>query len=412
MGANPHMTCGAVAAALQLSRSVATAVVQLDFESLPESAHVPAGRRRALVIVRRRDVPVAQFYVAAPDAQLDMDEIRRQLEAATVKSRWRWAVDDYLGLDPPQVVPPATVAICTRERPEDLTRALEAVAALDPAPAEVLVIDNAPSTPRTFEVVRSFPSCRYVREDRRGLDAARNRALAEAGSPVVAFTDDDAAPEPGWLGTLLQPFADPRVMCATGLTLPLELETEAQEWFERLSPFGRGFERRLFDGTRDDPIAVARAGAGANMALRRCVLEQVGPFDEALDAGTETRSGGDHEMFGRILAAGFRIVYEPRAVSWHRHRRTWEELREAIHGYGVGVYAMWTRRLIVDGELGVLRHAARWLRLVQIPRLWRSLRRAPESVPLDLLLAELRGCWAGPQAYAAARRRLRSSAGA
>ena len=132
---------------------------------------------------------------------------------------------------------------------------------------------------------------------------------------------------------------------------------EAQEWFERLSPFGRGFERRLFDGTRDDPVAVARAGAGANMALRRTVLEEVGPFDEALDAGTETRSGGDHEMFGRILAAGYRIVYEPRAVSWHRHRRTWEELREAIHGYGVGVYAMWTRRLMVDRELG--RAAAR-----------------------------------------------------
>ena len=400
-----------MAAALQLSRLVATAVVQLDVDNLPASTTVPTACRRALVIARRRNVPVAQFYVAAAEGRLDMDETRRALETAIVKSRWRWVADDYLGLEPPHGVPPATVAICTRERPDDLTRALRAVAALDPGPAEVLVIDNAPATQRTREVVLSFPSCRYVREDRRGLDAARNRALAEAGSPVVAFTDDDAAPEPEWLGTLIQPFADPRVMCATGLTLPLELETEAQEWFERLSPFGRGFERRLFDGTRDDPVAVARAGAGANMALRRSVLELVGPFDEALDAGTETRSGGDHEMFGRILAAGFRIVYEPRAVSWHRHRRTWEELREAIHGYGVGVYAMWTRRLIVDRELGVLRHAARWLRLVQIPRLWRSLRRAPDSVPLDLLLAELRGCCAGPQAYAASRRRLRSSAG-
>jgi GT2 family glycosyltransferase len=396
---------------LQLSRIVATAVVQLDLDNLPTSVVVPAACRQALVIVRRREIPVAQFYVAATAGRLEVAEIRQRLDAATVKSRWRWAADDYLGLEPPHELPPATVAICTRERPDDLARALRAVAALDPAPAEVLVVDNAPSTPRTFEVVRSFPSYRYVREDRRGLDAARNRALAEAGSPVVAFTDDDAAPEPGWLGALLEAFADPRVMCATGLTLPLELETDAQEWFERLSPFGRGFERRIFDGTRDDPVAVARAGAGANMALRRSVLEQVGPFDEALDAGTETRSGGDHEMFGRILAAGLRIVYEPRAVSWHRHRRTWEELREAIHGYGVGVYAMWTRRLIVDRELGVLRHAARWLRLVQIPRLWRSLRRGPDSVPLDLLLAELRGCCAGPTAYAAARRRLRGSVG-
>jgi GT2 family glycosyltransferase len=397
---------------LQLSRFVATAIVQLDFDNLPASAAVAADCRKALVIVRRRNLPVAQFYVAAAGGRLDMDEARRALGEATVKSRWRWAADDYLGPDPPQEFPPASVAICTRERPDDLTRALKAVAALDPPPAEVLVIDNAPSTPRTREVAAAFPSCRYVREDRRGLDAARNRALAEARSPIVAFTDDDAAPEPEWLGRLMQPFADPRVMCVTGLTLPLELETEAQEWFERLSPFGRGFERRLFDGTRDDPLAVARAGAGANMALRRSVLEQAGPFDEALDAGTETRSGGDHEMFGRILAAGFRIVYEPGAVSWHRHRRTWQELREAIYGYGVGVYAMWTHRLIVDGELGVLRHAGRWLRLVQIPGLWRSLRRRPDSVPIELLLAELRGCCAGPLAYAASRRRLRGSVGA
>ena len=327
-----------------------------------------------------------------------MQEIRRALDAAIVKSRWRWAADDYLGEDPPPVLPSATVAICTRERPEDLTRALHAVAALRPAPTEVLVIDNAPATPRTRDVVASFPvvplRARGASRARRGPEPRAHRGRF----PVVAFTDDDAAPEPEWLGYLLQPFADPRVMCATGLTLPLELETTAQEWFERLSPFGRGFERRLFDGTRDDSVAVARAGAGANMALRRAVLDEVGPFDEALDAGTETKSGGDHDMFGRILASGFRIVYEPRAVSWHRHRRTWEELREAIHGYGVGVYAMWTRRLIVDHEIGVLRHASRWLRLVQIPRLWRSLWRRPDNVPIELLLAELRGCLAGPRA--------------
>ena len=72
--------------------------------------------------------------------------------------------------------------------------------------------------------------------------AARNRALQEATMPVVAFSDDDAVPEPEWLGHLLEPFADPLVLCTSGLTLALELETPAQEWFERYSPFGRGFD--------------------------------------------------------------------------------------------------------------------------------------------------------------------------
>ena len=142
------------------------------------------------------------------------------------------------------------------------------------------------------------------------------------------------------------------------------------------------------------------------MAVRREVLLALGGFDEALDAGTVTMSGGDHEMFGRILAAGHRSVYDPRAVSWHRHRRTWEELRRALYGYGVGVYAMWTRKLLFDREPGVLKHAARWLRYGQAPRLWRTLRRRPGALPLDLLAAEFRGCFVGPIAYFRARRRL------
>lgn len=351
---------------------------------------------------------MTQFYLPVCAGRLDMEAAARMLLKKVENYRWRWEVEDYLGPEPSRPRQATTVAICTRERPEDLLRALQAIGKLQPAPVEVVVIDNNPTTSRTREVVARFPHVRYVREDRPGLDAARNRALKEATAPVVAFSDDDAAPEPAWLEHLLSAFDDPLVMCATGLTLPLELETAAQEWFEQFTPFGRGFNRRVFDGIHDDPLSVAGAGAGANMALRRSVLDRVGAFDEALDAGTVTRSGGDHEMFGRVLAGGYRIVYEPRAVSWHRHRRTWEELREALHGYGVGVYALWTRRLFVECELGVLRHAYRWFRRSQGPALWCALRRRPHSVPLDLIVAELRGCLAGPRAYFIARRRLRS----
>jgi GT2 family glycosyltransferase len=384
-------------------------VVAVDLENVRAALNPGEKYTKALVIVRRRGSPVAQFYLPLRDGAWDMERYHRALLAAVKPKAWQWKVDDYLGSPPTVGWPSSTVAICTRERPEDLGRALEAVTVLRPSPAEILVVDNNPATGRTREVVARFPAVRYIREDRRGLDAARNRALRESRAAIVAFSDDDAVPEPDWLEHLLRPFEDPRVWCAAGLTLPLELETPAQEWFERYSPFGRGFDRRVFDGTRHDPLAVSRIGAGANMALRREVLSELGGFDEALDAGTPTRSGGDHEMFGRILAAGFRIVYEPTAVSWHRHRRTWSELRDALYGYGVGVYAMWTRRLLFDREPAVLRHAIGWLRYGQIPGLWRALRRRPGSMPMDLLLAELYGCIAGPPAYFRARRHIRAT---
>ena len=61
---------------------------------------------------------------------------------------------------------------------------------------------------------------------------------------IVAFCDDDAAPDPEWLRALAANFTAPRTICVTGLTLPLELETPAQEWFEQTNSFSRGYRQR------------------------------------------------------------------------------------------------------------------------------------------------------------------------
>ena len=273
---------------------------------------------------------------------------------------------------------------------------------------EFLVFDNCPSTNYTKQLVDSYGGLvRYVREDRVGSSAARNRALREAKHEIVAFSDDDAVPDRGWLRALVRNFCDPLVLCATGLTMPLQLETKAQEWFELYCPHGRGFARVVFDFSRFDALNVAPAGTSANMALRRTVVEHVGFFDEALGAGIPTRGGEDYELFSQILSAGYRIVYDPAALSWHRHRRTWRNLRKTIYGYGVGVYAFWTRALLVEKEWHTLQHAWWWFRHTQLPNLARSLLRRPNRVPLDLLLAELFGCIVGPGAYLVARRRFK-----
>src|SRR5207247_10340890 len=68
------------------------------------------------------------------------------------------------------------------------------------------------------------------------------------------------------------------------------------------------------------------AGTGANMAFRRTIFDEVGCFDPAMGPGTVTRSGDDLEMFFRIVKEGHLLVYEPRAVVRHRHRRTYAEL--------------------------------------------------------------------------------------
>ena len=391
---------------------MATAVLDLDIERFPRTLIGFEGYDHGLALLRFRGRPIGQVRVSVAAGRIDVGELRERARLTASPAIWESLLHQALEWDERPAtaftLPTATIAVCTRDRPSDLERCLRSLGRLAQDGHEVLVVDNCPSTTATREVVARHPGVRYVLEERAGLDRARNRALREASGEIVAFCDDDAAPDPNWLQALLLNFDDPLVMCVTGLTMPIELESDAQEWFERYSPFGRGFQRMVFDSARLSPERAARVGAGANMALRRTLLDDLGPFDEALDAGTPACSGGDTDYFLRVLAAGYRIVYDPAALSWHRHRATWPELQRVLFGYGVGVYAAWTRHLVVEGELNVIRAGAGWLRYVQIPALIRSVFRRPGSTPLDLLLAELRGCAVGPLTYLLTRERSHS----
>ncbi|MGY1786724.1 glycosyltransferase, partial [Geodermatophilus sp. SYSU D00698] len=149
-----------------------------------------------------------------------------------------------------------TVAVCTRDRPGDLAHTLHSIGELSTPVAEVLVIDNASRDESTRQVVERFPFARYVREPRAGLDWARNRALLEARTRIVAYTDDDALVHPWWVDGLLRGFTEvPGAVMVTGLVFPLELATPAQVIFEARG-FGRGYRRAGGAGGGGAPAAV------------------------------------------------------------------------------------------------------------------------------------------------------------
>jgi glycosyltransferase involved in cell wall biosynthesis len=393
------------------TKAMATAVIDLDVASLPSFVEVDPAYARAYVLIRLNGNPVGAVHLPLRNGRAAARGLKRALVDACGWQLWERWLADVLELPrdsiPPGPLPSATVAVCTRDRPVELRCCLEALAGLRPDGQQLLVVDSAPSSDAAQEVVAEFPGVDYVREEAPGLNVARQRALREARGDVVAFTDDDAQPDPEWLHNLLLNFDDPLVLCVTGLTMPLELETPAQEWFERTTSFSRGFTRRRYQAPAQSPLVGGPIGAGVNMALRRAaVLNDIGGFDPALDAGTPTRSGGDHDLFMRVLASGYRIVYDPAALVWHRHRRSWRELRDTVYGYGVGVYAAWTRALFVDGELTVPAAAWRWFWRTQLRTIVRSLLRR-RTLELRLALTELAGCAVGPFAYASARRRVR-----
>jgi GT2 family glycosyltransferase len=392
---------------------MALAVLDVEFDALPSVVPVAEQYRGALVLIRLGGRPVGQAFLPAIDGWLGGSDFKTALLCAADSSFWEQWLQRWLGLEPvwPRpVCAPATVAVCTRDRPDDLGRCLEALMQLPDDGQEILIVDNHPSTDATQDLVARYPGVRYVCEPRAGLDVARNRALRESRGDVVAFTDDDAIVDPGWLRALLRHFNDPLVMCVTGVTLPTELETEAQIYFQRAGGLGRGFKRVTYDGGSHNPHDAWYAGAGVNTAVRRDVLAVVGAYDEALDMGTPVGGGGDTDLYRRVLLAGYRIVYEPEALCWHRHRTTWAELRRQLRGYEAAGFAVLTRSLL-DGRLDVLRHAWQWLER-EVPQLGRSLLHQPGSTPLDLMVERFRGAVTGPWAYLYSIWRLRRTTSA
>lgn len=304
-----------------------------------------------------------------------------------------------------------SVVICTKDRPELLDGCLEALRRLRYPSYEIVVVDNG-SRDDTTRLVAERHGARPLREDRVGLDNARNRGAEEAAHEVVAYVDDDVRVDAEWLSALGRAFEDPTVDAVTGLVLPLELETPAQRLFEAYGDgMSKGLEAVTFRGadlSAEALIAVQHVGVGANMAVRKGALTDVGGFDPSLDLGTPAGGAGDLDLFHRLLAAGKTIRYEPSAVARHKHRREMGDLRRQLYdnGRSFGVYLIKLLRDRTVPRTAVAHYVVTtwlpWLVGRLVPSL---LGRHP--LPPRLIWAEVRGALVAPFAFASTYHRSR-----
>ena len=316
---------------------------------------------------------------------------------------------------PPRCQPSFSIVICTREHPDLLERQLRSIEKLDYPNFETIVVDNAPKTPRTRCVCEKFPRLvRYILEPRKGLDYARNTGWCAARNEIVAYTDDDACVDRNWLRALADNYADPQVWCVTGDTHAMEIESRAQELFEKYGGMHKGFVRKVYrPGTWNSfyPLGSGRFGAGVNLSLRRSALARMGGFDDGLDVGSLTRGGGDLDIMARCLRDGGCLVYEPRAIVWHQHRRTMAQLRRQMFDYGYGFVAYCAKHSR-DLELGnqSTRMLKRWANRWGNKRLRENLRMALKlqpHFPIRLILLEIAGGIMGWKSYQRAQRHVR-----
>jgi GT2 family glycosyltransferase len=335
-------------------------------------------RVQALVLVRMFTEPLGMLSLTLPAGGFEPDEVAREI-VAELGPELRVRIEDAglgwdgrlptTGLHPsrkPRFLesrervlregPEITVAVCTRDRPEDLVQLLDSLFEQQYPRLRILVVDNAPSDDRTQRLVSGLAAEReieYIVEPRPGLSWARNRAIAACESEVIAWADDDEVCDIWWAAEIARGFVEiPGADAVTGIVVPAELETPYQAWFEQYSGVrrGRGFVRAVFSpatAQRQSPLyPLPPYGAGANMAFRREAIERIGRFDCALGAGTSTLAGEDTAALSGLLLAGGTIVYQPTAVVHHRHRRDYEALRRVMLGYGRGLSAYYASMLV------------------------------------------------------------------
>ena len=228
------------------------------------------------------------------------------------------------------------VIICTHNRPQHLQTCLESFAHQIVPPAQIIVVDNAPTDERSKQVCDAF-DVTYVREDRKGLSIARNTGLAHITTDYVAFTDDDVILHPTWLSRMIDVFERTGSDALTGLTLPVELGARSQQIFEQQWSFNRGLAPKTyssndFERHRKFCFPAWEIGAGANMAFRRQVFVDHGLFEEDLGAGAAGCSE-DSELWYRLLGSGGTCVYDPSVIVFHTHREDEQALKTQLRAY-------------------------------------------------------------------------------
>jgi glycosyltransferase involved in cell wall biosynthesis len=214
--------------------------------------------------------------------------------------------------------PRISVVVCTFNGSRTLADCCEGLKKLLYPNFEVIVVNDG-STDATAEIAagHGFP---VITTENRGLSSARNTGIEAATGDIVAYTDDDARPDPHWLyhvaSTLLR-------TNHVGVGGP------------NITPGGDGSIADCVANAPGGPMHVLIADTeaehipGCNMAFWKAALQQVGGFDVQFRA-----AGDDVDLCWRLQESGGTLGFNPGAVVLHRRRNSLRAYWKQQVGYG------------------------------------------------------------------------------
>jgi GT2 family glycosyltransferase len=280
-----------------------------------------------------------------------------------------------------------------------LLPSLEAAVAAGP-PASIVVVDNRSTAGDVAWMAAHYPSIEVVIAERNDYLFSLNPVVAGRPEDVVVILNNDMRVDPGFLAPLLRHFADPSVFAATARVL--DWEGTRQTTGQRRIALRHCWYYQWWELAVSEPVHTLDAGGGC-AAFRRAYFAELGGFDPLFRPAYYE----DIDLSYRAWMRGWRTVFEPRSVIYHREGATlWDRARDGRHramlarnqalftmknvggwGFLAGYLAMVPVR-VIRGVLGSDPYTARGL-MRALPRAGRAIaaraRRARPALSADAI---------------------------